>query len=388
MDFQFTEQQNRFRQEVRDFFQNEPRGKRVDWEIEENYSPEFYKKLAAKGWIGLHWPVEYGGQGRDWVDLAIFHEEMASSRAPYGPMLYDTTVSTFGDLCVTYGGEQQKKEFLPRIARGEIRVARGFTEPNAGHDLAAITTRAVADGDDFVINGQKMFTTGAHIADYIFFMTRTGPDIPKEKGISLFMVDLKTPGITINPLRTLAGFRTNEVFLEDVRVPKRNMIGEENKGWDYLTPDPYFRYAMVLGRSPGELRLILQALTWLFGETSKGMQPPSKKDLVRHRLAEMAIKIEILRLMTYHIASLRSKGLTADYQLYMLKLWEGELWQRMANVGMQIPGLHAQLARGSKYAVLRGMTEAIYSGSVLMLLPGSSNTLRNGIAARGLGLTD
>jgi len=388
MDFQFSEEQNRFRQELRDFFQNEPRGKRVDWEIEENYSPEFYKKLAAKGWIGLHWPVQYGGQGRDWMDLAIFHEEMAGSAAPYGPMVYDTTVGTFGDLCVSYGDERNKKEFLPRITGGEIRVARGFTEPNAGHDLAAITTRAVADGGDFVINGQKTFITGAHIADYMFLMTRTGPDIPKEKGLTFFMLDLRTPGISVKPLRTLAGFRTNEVFLHEVRVPKRNMIGQENKAWDYLTQDPYFRYVMVLGRSPGELRLILQGLTWLFGEASKDMWPPSKKELLRHRLAEIAIESEILRLMTYHIASLRSKRLTADYQLYMLKLWEGRLWQRIANVGMQIPGLHAQLARESKHAVLRGMAEAIYRGSVLMHLPGSSNTLKNGIAARGLGLTD
>jgi len=387
MDFQFTEEQDKFRQELRDFFQNEPRGKRVDWEIEENYSPEFYQKLAARGWIGLHWPAEYGGQGRDWVDLAIFNEELASSGVPYGPMLYGTTIGCFGDLCVSYGGEREKKEYLPRIARGEIRVARGFTEPNAGHDLAAIATRAAADGDDFVINGQKMFITGAHTADYIFLMTRTGPDIPKEEGITFFMVDLRTPGITISPLWTVVGFRTNEVFLEDVRVPKWNMIGEKNKGWDYLTRDPYFRYVMVLGASFGELRSILQALTWYFGEASKDMCPPSKKELLRHRLAEIAIEIEISRLMTYHIASLRSKGLIADYQLYMLKLWEGELWQRMADVGMQIPGLHAQLARGSKHAVLRGMMEAAYRGSVLMLLPGSSNTLRNGIAARGLGLT-
>jgi len=387
MDFQFSEEQNKFKQELRDFFQNEPRGKRVDWEIEENYSPEFYKKLAGKGWIGLHWPVEYGGQGRDWVDLAIFHEEMTGSGAPYGPALYCTTVGAFGDLCVSYGTEQQKKEFLPRITRGDIRVARGFTEPNAGHDLAAIATRAVADGDDFVINGQKMFITGAHIADYIFLMTRTGPDIPKEEGITFFMVDLKTPGFTIKPLWTLAGFRTNEVFLEDVSVPKQNIIGAKNKGWGYLTRDPYFRYVMALGASPGELRSILQGLTWLFGEASKDMWPSSKKELLRHRLAEIAIEIEILRLMTYHIASLRSKGLTADYQLYMLKLWEGELWQRVANVAMQIPGLYAQLSRESKHTVLRGMPEAIYRGSVLMHLPGSSNTLKNGIAARGLGLT-
>ena len=387
MDFQFTEEQNRYRQELRDFFQNEPRGKRVDWEIEENYSPEFYQKLAARGWIGLHWPVEYGGQGRDWVDLAIFNEELTSSGVPYGPMLYGTTIGCFGDLCVSYGGEREKKEYLPRIARGEIRVARGFTEPNAGHDLAAIATRAAADGDDFVINGQKIFITGASTADYIFLMTRTGPDIPKEEGITFFMVDLRTPGITISPLWTVAGFRTNEVFLEDVRVPKWNMIGERNKGWDYLTRDPYFRYVMVLGHSPGVLRVTLQALIWHFGEAGKDMQPPSRKELFRHRLAEMAIEIEILRLMTYHIASLRSKGLIADYQLYMLKLWEGELWQRMTNVAMQGLGLQAQLTRGSKHAVLRGMMEAAYRGSLLMLLPGSSNTLRNGIAARGLGLT-
>ena len=387
MDFQFTEEQNRFRQELRDFFQNEPRGKRVDWEIEENYSPEFYKKLAVKRWIGLHWPVEYGGQGRDWVDLAIFHEEMASSGAPYGPALYATTVGTFGDLCVSYGTEQQKKEFLPRIARGEIRVARGFTEPDAGHDLAAIATRAAAEGDDFIINGQKMFITGAHIADYIFLMARTGPNIPKEEGLTFYMVDLKTPGITLRPLWTVAGFRTNEVFLQEVRVPKWNMIGEQNKGWHYLNRDPYFRYVMILGGALGELRRLLEIVVWSFMEANKDMQPPSKKELLRHRLAEIAIEIEILQLMTYHIASLRSKGITADYQLYMLKVWEGERWQRIANVAMQIPGLHAQLARGSKHAVLRGMTESIYRGSVLMHLPGSSNTLKNGIAARGLGLT-
>lgn len=354
--------------------------------MEENYAPDFYRKLADRGWIGLNWPREYGGQGRSWIETTIFHEEIGHSGAPIGPALYCTTVGLFGNILLRYGSERQKHEYLPRITAGEMRVARGFTEPGAGHDLAAVETRAVADGDDYIIDGQKCFISSANVADHIFLMARTSPDRPKDEGITLFIIDINAPGITVRPLWTMAGFRTNEVFLDGVRVNKRDVIGEENRGWQHLNEDPFFRYVMIIGEPLGELRRVFDVLVWYAKELSGRQPSPGSDPLVRQRLAGLATEIEVLRLITYYAAYLRDKGLTGGCQPYMVKMFEGELWQRLSDFGMDLLGLLGPLGGASKHAFLYGMMEVLSRSSVLMLLPGSSEILRNAIAIEGLGL--
>ena len=188
MNFGLSEEQLKFRQEVTDFCLKAPRYKPADPTEESFFSPEYWRDLAARGWIGLHWPRQYGGQGRSWVELAIFNEQMGYHRAPIGDIHYGT-VGLFGDFCCSHGTEEQKRDYLTRIARGEIRFARAYTEPEAGYDLASIQTYARANGGDYIISGHKHFITGANVADYLFLLARTDLDAPKGKGISFFIVD-------------------------------------------------------------------------------------------------------------------------------------------------------------------------------------------------------
>lgn len=272
MDFGFTKEQETFRKEVREFCEKEPWGEILDRKVAVNYSPEYYRKVCAKGWIGLSWPKEYGGQARDFIDLAIFHEEMAHSLAPMALNTYGTTVLTCGNIIFKHGSEQMKRHLLPKITRGEILIGEAVTEPNAGQDLSMIETRAVFDGDDYIVNGQKMFITHAHKANLGFLfmlMARTNLDAPKEKGLSLFIVDFRSSGITIRPLWTMSGYRTNEVFFDDVRVPKSNLIGGENQGLDYFRENIIYMWDRSPGDVAGWARRCLEMLTKYVKENQK-----------------------------------------------------------------------------------------------------------------------
>lgn len=382
MNFGFSEEQLRFRQEVTDFCLKAPRYKLVDPTEESFFSPEYWRDLAARGWIGLHWPKQYGGQGCNWVELAIFNEQMGYHRAPIGDIHYGT-VGLFGDFCCSYGTEEQKRDYLPRIARGEIRFARAYTEPEAGYDLASIQTYARADGGDYIISGHKHFITGANVADYLFLMARTDLDAPKGKGVSFFIVDTKTPGVTVSPMWSVA-LRTNEVFLDDVRVPGENLIGEKGWAFEYIDKDPHFRYETSLGFDLGSTcRLFERVVRYVKEEDKQGL---SKSAQVRQRLAEIAVLVEVSRLMTYRVAWMRSEGLSPQYEVYLQKFCQSELDQRLANITTEILGLLGQLDMGSKNAPLRGMTPIYLRVSLISYLPGGPEILRNAIARKGLGL--
>jgi len=379
--FGFSEEQLRFREEVRDFCLKTPRYKLANPMEESFYSPEYYRDVAAKGWIGLQWPKQYGGQGRSWVETALFNEEMGYHRAPLGDLYYQT-VGLFGDFCCEYGTERQKKDYLPRIARGEIKVARGYTEPNAGYDLASMETYARPDGDDYVINGHKRFITGANVADHVFLMARTDLDAPKEKGISFFVVDLKTPGVSVSPVWTIA-LRTNDVFFDNVRVPGENMVGEKNRAFEYIDKDPHFRYETSLGLALGDTRRTFERFVRHVKEDEHRL---GRNPLVRQKLAELAIEIEVLRLMTYRVAWMRSEGLSPQYEIYVEKFCEAEASQKLTSIAMEILGLFGQLEMGSKHAPLRGMMPIYSRVNLISFLPGSPEILRNAIAKKALEL--
>jgi len=382
MDFGLNEEQLRFRQEVSDFCVKARGYPLADFMEESYFSPDYYREIAARGWIGLHWPREYGGQGRSWVDLVIFNEQVGYRGAPIGEIYYGT-VGLFGDFCYAHGSEEQKKDYLPRITGGEIRFARAYTEPDAGYDLASVQTFARADGDDYIISGHKHYITGANAADYLFLLARTDPGAEKEEGLSFFIVDTKTPGITVSPMWSIV-MRTNEVFLEDVRVPGRNLIGDKGRAFEYFDEDPHFRYETTPGFDlGGTSRLFERVVRHVKQDGGLGSRQRAQ---ARQMLAEIAIDIEVSRLMTYRVAWMRDAGLFPKYEIYVHKLLQAELDQKLARLSTEIFGLLGQLDMGAKDAPLRGMMAMSLRTSLIQILPGSHEILRNAIARKGLHL--
>ncbi|HEY5625902.1 MAG TPA: acyl-CoA dehydrogenase family protein, partial [Dehalococcoidia bacterium] len=226
MDFRFTPEEEAFRQEIRDWLKtnlpdNVPDRLGRDPENMNVYK-EFAQRLATKGWVAPHWPEQYGGCGLSVVEQLVFNEEMAEGNAPMGYSMIGT--GWVGPTIIVYGSDEQKQRFLPPITAGEVMWCQGFSEPNAGSDLASIKTSAVKDGDDYVINGQKIWTSGAHYADWMILIARTDPEAPKHKGISYFLVDMKTPGLTMSPLVDMMDNHSfNEVFFDNMRIPRENL---------------------------------------------------------------------------------------------------------------------------------------------------------------------
>jgi alkylation response protein AidB-like acyl-CoA dehydrogenase len=388
MRFAFTEAQEQFRQEIRAFCAQEMTPEMIarleaQGEIANAHSPELYKKMADRGWLGVQWPKEYGGEGKSQVEMAIFNEEAGYYQVPMTG--YALTVNVVGNSFITFGTEEQKQEYLPRIARGEILFCQGFSEPGSGSDLASLQTQAVEDGDEYVIHGQKIFTTNAHLADYIFLLARTDANVPKHKGLSLFVVPMQAPGVAVRPLYTLGGGRVNQTFFEAVRIPRKNLIGEKNRGWYHATATLDFERSGA-GRV-GQARRILEGLIQYTKETTRHGHTLSKEPLIRQKLTQMAIELEVVRLIAYRVASMQSRGLIPNYEASMSKVYGSEYLKRLANVGMEIFGPYAPLQRGSKWAPLQGKMEALTRGAMGgTIAAGTSEIQRYIIAGRGLGL--
>ena len=385
-----TEEQKKFRQEV------------GEW-LDKNISPELIKgtneirvtayipgahefavKLGTKGWLVPEWPKEYGGAGLPTGYRAIVAEEIGK-RVLFGPgFLGGLTGGVQGPTIMSAGTPEQKKEWLPKIAAG-AQFALGYTEPNAGTDLASLGIRGVKDGNDYILNGSKMFSTGAHFARYHWLAVRTNPELPKHKGVSMIIADLQSPGVTITQLTTIAGERTNEVFYDNVRVPQTNRIGPEGEGWSIIR--------MALTAERGDLgtfpwpKILVNDLIQYAKETMRNGKPLSEDPFVRQNLAQLATEVNILRLYNYRVGWMVEKGLDVSWASSMVKIFESELSQRIANQGMTIMGLYGQLEPGSKYAQLKGNFELAYRAMVVRSFGGGSNLrLRNDIATRGMGL--
>jgi len=390
MDIRFTEGQERLRREIREFIEKElPHGV----EIEEEFSDEVWPlaqavahKLADKGWLTMAWPQEYGGRGASTIELAIYREEMAYHGVP-GIDMGIGGVFWVGPMLMMFGNEEQKREHLPRIARGERWWCTGYSEPGAGSDLASLRTRAVADGDDYVVDGQKLWTSGGHRADWCVLAARTNPDVPKHKGMSLILVDMKTPGIIIRPLVDMADVHhLNEVFFEGVRVPKRNLVGQENQGWYQLAAALDIERSAIITH-PARGRRTLDELVQYVKETQRRGRALAQDPLVRTMLADMAIEVDISRLLSYRVAWMYSKGLAPNYEVSISKIYGSEMLQHLASVGMRILGLGGQLMPGSKWAPLSGRIGRLYLAHVARTIGGGTTEIqRNIIAQRGLGL--
>lgn len=393
MDFRFTLEEEAFRQEVRTFLKSElpagwaqtagvgalGEGGEERWESLQ----AFQRKLARKGWLTLGWPRQQGGMGAGIMTQVLYNEEMAYHRAPtqigVGP-------DRVGPTIILYGTEEQKAQHLPGIASGETVWCQGFSEPGAGSDLASLQTRAVADGDTFVINGQKIWTSLAHRADWCILLARTDPQAPKHKGISYFLVNMRWPGIRVQPLIDLTGRHTfNEVFFEDVRVPRDCLVGEENRGWYVAAATLDFERSGI-NRVVAGIRLYEELVEYAAQKTVDGVR---LLDLapVRHKLAEIGIEFTVGRLLAYRVASMQARGEIPNAEASMSKLFGSELQQRLAAAGLSILGLSGQLAPGATWAPLGGRLEQYYLfASALTVAAGTSEIQRGIIAGRGLGL--
>jgi alkylation response protein AidB-like acyl-CoA dehydrogenase len=394
LEFRFTPEEEAFRQEIRaflkadlpsDWAQNEGTGGQLGeggdarWE----FLRSFQKKLAAKGWLTLGWPQEHGGLGASHMMQVIYNEEMTYARAPtqlgVGP-------DRVGPTILLYGTEEQKAQHIPGIANAESVWCQGFSEPGAGSDLASLQTRADQDGDEFVINGQKIWTSLAHKADWCILLARTDQEAPKHKGISYFLLDMKTPGVEVRPLFDLTNRHTfNQVFFENVRIPRTHLVGELNRGW-------YVAAATLDFERSGINRVVMgyrtfEELARYTRETRVNGRRLADDRGVRGRLADLAIEFTAGRMLAYRVASMQARGQIPNTEASMSKMYGSELQQRLAGAGMEIMGLAGQLEPGSRWAPLAGRLEQFYLfASALTVAAGTTEIQKGIIAGRGLGL--
>ena len=392
MQYTFTEKEEDFRSELLEYLDKElPE----DWNSlspESHFSKEnlpftksMAKKLAEKGWLTMAWPEEYGGQGRSIMEQLIYREEMTYQDVP-GTDLGTGAISWVGPTLMIAGTHEQRKEHLPPIGNGDAYWCTLYSEPGSGSDLASLQTQAQKDGDDYVINGSKIWTSSAHIADFGWLAARTNPEAPKHRGISLFMVDMKSPGVTVRPIYNMAGSHEfNEVFFEDVRIPSKNLVGEENRGWYTLAVALDFERSGV-GYS-ANARRILESLTVYVKSAHKNGNLLSENQLVRNRLAERHIETEVSRSMSYKVAWMQSNGMVPNAEASMSKLFGTELVQRVANTAMNIIDMKGLLSHESDLSPLEGAVQKMYLSSFSSTIAaGTSEIQRNIIADRGLGL--
>jgi alkylation response protein AidB-like acyl-CoA dehydrogenase len=387
MDFGFTPENEAFRREVRQFIAEhvtpELRDELGRWRREGPgpLTRELFRKLADKQWIGMSWPKEYGGQERDPIDQYIFEEEFVRARVP----LEVGNIIEQAPAIMMAGTEEQKGYFLPRMVRGEVIFALGYTEPSGGTDLASLRTRAEETDDGFVINGQKTFTSAAHYCTHIYLMARTDPARPKHRGISIFLVPIDTPGITVRPLWTLTGGRTNEVFLEDVRVAKTALLGEKNQGWYVASA------ALNLGRA-GARRYYtyvaaLEAIVRFVRDQRFDGRSLADDPVICDRLAELYCEAQVCRLFTLRSLSMVKRGINPPYEISSEKVWGPDFHVRSTEVITQVLGPYGQLWEGSPLAPEGGEFARQYVGAMVSTFGhGSVQAMRNAIARRGLGL--
>jgi alkylation response protein AidB-like acyl-CoA dehydrogenase len=393
MDFNFTAEEEAFREKVRAFLDaNLPKG----WGSEDLEMPdeltgkrfyrEWHRKLHANGLVGMSWPREYGGHGATPVQQAILNEELARYRAP-GP-LGGIGLALAGPTIIVHGTEAQKRRYLPKILAAEEIWCQLFSEPNAGSDLASLRTRAELRGDEFVVNGQKIWTSGARTASFGILLARSDPDAPKHKGISYLIVDMKSSGITVKPLRQITGeSHFNEVFMDDLRVPRENLVGQLNDGWHVANT------TLANERGTGALALLirfgtqLQEVVDLARRAIRRGRPAVEDPIVRQRLAEFHIDLQRLKYNVYRGFSAIIKGGKPGPEASIQKLMWSEFSQRMQEFALDIQGPGAQLAFREPRAMVRGYHQRMFLRSRAdTIYAGTSEIQRNIIAQRVLGL--
>jgi len=382
----YSEEQESLRRELRDYYQ-----KILTPEVSERLMVEhgvgvttraIVRQMGQDGWLGIGWPKEYGGQGRSQIEQFIFFDESMRCGAPV-PML---TINTVAPSIMHFGTAEQKESFLPRILRGELHFCIGYTEPNAGTDLAALKTRAERDGDDYVINGQKVFTSLASDADYIWLATRTDQEAPKHKGISMFIVDMKTPGIRVDPMHLLSQHDINTTFFDDVRVPAANLVGGVNKGWKLITNQ--LNHERVTLCSPGLLEQSYDEVRhWARAAKLADGRRVIDQEWVQLNLARVRTGLEFLRLINWKVAWTGTLGKLDVADASSIKVFGTEFYLESFRLLMEILGPRGYLKAGSPEVTLRGRLEVNYRSLIILTFGGGTNEIqRDLIAMFGLGM--
>jgi alkylation response protein AidB-like acyl-CoA dehydrogenase len=388
MDFKFSKEEEAFRQEVSDFLDKEGpqewQKRKVsffDMSGQENWIAihrDMSQKLGARGWLSMHWPKEYGGQGLSPFYRLILREELAKHHCPG---YHSLSVDFVGQALLLKGSDALKKRFLPGIASGEVMWCEGLSEPGYGSDLASLEAFAREEGDCFVVNGQKIWTTYAHFADWMFLLVRTDRQAqPNYRGLTFFLVDMSTPGITVNPIINMAGHHDfNEVFFDDVRIPKENIVDDVNKGW-------YVAMALLDFERTSDLGYAI-AGTLLDDIVEHARELDILDAENKRRMAELVVECEIARLTHYHVTWMQAQGKVLNYEAAMCKLLGFESIQHVAEFGMKVYKQYGLLSDESSLAPLSGRISSCYLRSFgHSMEAGTSEIDRDVIAQRGLGL--
>lgn len=388
MDIRFDAETEQFRQEVRTWLEanvpTAPMPKEAAPAFQ--YMRDWQGKMYRAGWAGIHWPKAYGGRGATLIEQAVFQQEMARVKAP--PLANSLGLLIVGPTLMVHGSEEQKKRYIPKILSAEEIWCQGFSEPNSGSDLASLQTRAVEDGDDFVIHGQKIWTSYAHFADMCILLVRTDPDAPKHRGISFLLVDMHSPGITVKPLRQMTGgAEFNEVFFENVRVPRTQLVGRLHDGWRIaMTTLTHERGSASFGTQV-HIRRALDDIIEVARKTTRHGRPLSTDPVMRQKLADAYIRVDVMRLNNYRSITSQLRGQPPGPEASLDKLYWSEMHQNVQDIGQEILGMHAQLSPESpyyptaadlQYSFLFSRAETIFSGT--------SEIQKNIIGERVLGL--
>jgi len=338
------------------------------------------RELGRRRWLGLGWPAEYGGGGRTPIEEFIFFDEMHRSGFPI-PLL---TLNTVGPTLIAYGSDEQKNDLLPRILDGEVHFSIGYTEPSAGTDLASLRTTAVRDGDHYVINGQKIWTSLADHADYLWLAARTDPEARKHKGISIFIVPMSDPGVSTTPIQNLGDNNVHTTYLENVRVPAANLVGEENGGWRMITTQLNHERVALMMVGPLS-RLADEVRAWAADTPYPGGGTVLDQAWVRRNLAEVAVGLEVLTLMNWRQAWRMGKGHLPMEEASGIKVFGSELYVSAHRQLLEVVGCVGLLKRGTPGAILHGDLERHYRATLVLTFGGGTNEIqRDIIAAAGL----
>ena len=387
MRYDFSAEQQAWRDEVRGFLRRTvtpalvAEMRQAGNEGDGPLAREFHGRMFEKGWWGIGWPKEFGGLGKSAIDQFIFVEEMEAAGAPAMRL----TITSVAPTILRAGSDEQKAKWLPPILRGELEFAVAYSEAEAGTDLASLRTRAVLDGDEWVINGQKMWNTGAHTATHDWVAVRTEPDAPKHRGISMVIVPMDRPGITVQPLWTWSNIRTNAVFFDNVRVPRDHLIGERGMGFYYAMMALDFERIMI--GSVGLLRRYLGELKAFVRKTKRDGHPLGSIPWVRRAVADLEMRVEVGRQIGLLNAWLIDQGVVPTKEGSIAKVYVTELNAHFASVGMEILGLAGQLAPDEPAAPLHGRLQWLYTTAPMQRFGGGTNEIQRVIIAqRGLGL--
>lgn len=392
MDFRLSEEERAFVAEVRAFLDKEALREDAadvmapDREADSMLSDSparraFNRRLAERGYLGMTWPVEYGGSNRPGIFEYLLNEELAGRGAP----LIGKGVGCIGKTLIRHGSETLKQEFLPQILNAEVEFALGYSEPSAGSDLAALRLRAERTDKGWLLNGQKTFTTSAHFADWYWVAARTDLSAPKHKGISVFLIPMDHPGLTVHEIKTMGDHRTNAVYFDNVEIPHDRLVGEENKGWIYVCEALDFERFTFFTVNP--IITKFAALLDLLKDTRRNGAALTSDPLIKREIARLAADVEAAKMLQRRVIAAASKGAVPAVEAAMYKLFSTQLGQRLANFALDALGAEGLLSHGVTDTPANGKWEHSYRATVLDTIGGgSSEVQKNIIARRGLGL--